>query len=127
MLKLRDLYFCEICYNLVEIVNAGAPALVCCKQPMKKLESHTVEAGGEKHLPVVKEVDGGVLVEVGSVHHPMGAEHYIGFIEVLTEDQVLRAELPIDGKPVAHFNVSLAEVKSVRSFCNLHGLWEVVL
>lgn len=125
MTKLRELYYCTICKNVTEVVHVGAPALVCCGKPMQKLEAKKSDAGQEKHVPVVTEKDNGILVTVGSVHHPMTEEHSINFIEVLTEDKVLRAELKPDQKPEAFFNVNNSEVKEVRAYCNLHGLWSV--
>ncbi|NLI92142.1 MAG: desulfoferrodoxin [Peptococcaceae bacterium] len=124
MTKLRDLYKCSICGNVVEIVHSGAPALVCCGQPMEKLQAKTEDTGNEKHVPVVQPVDGGIQVTVGSIEHPMEEKHFIQFIEVLTTNQVLRAELQPAQKPQATFTVDPQEVLEVREFCNLHGLWK---
>jgi superoxide reductase len=123
MTKLRELYQCNICGNVVEIAHEGADALVCCKQPMEKLIAKTEDQGKEKHVPVVKETAGGICVEVGDIHHPMEEKHYIKFIEVLTADKVIRAELKPGQEPMAHFSVTRAEVEEVREYCNLHGLW----
>ncbi|MCK5535124.1 desulfoferrodoxin FeS4 iron-binding domain-containing protein, partial [bacterium] len=90
MTKLRELYRCNICGNVVEITHEGAPALVCCNQPMVKLEAKTEDTGSEKHVPVIEEIDGGTTIKVGSIAHPMEEKHYIKFIEVLTKDKVLR-------------------------------------
>lgn len=124
MTNLRELYVCSICGNVVEVVNTGAPALVCCNKPMTKLEAGTQDASLEKHVPVIEEVEGGVKVKVGSVPHPMEEKHSIRFIEVLTKDQVLRAELKPGQAPEASFLVAPAEVVEVREYCNLHGLWK---
>ena len=110
--------------NVVEIAEQGAPALVCCNQPMEKLEANTVDAAQEKHVPVVEPSDEGILVKVGSVEHPMEEKHSIRFIEVLTKDQVLRAELVPGQKPAAEFRVKPEEVLEVREYCNIHGLWK---
>lgn len=124
MTALRELYYCEICHNLVEIVQEGMPALVCCKQPMTKLEAKGEDQGLEKHVPVVEKTSNGILVKVGSVEHPMEEKHHIKFIEVLTKDKVYRAELRYDEKPVAEFPVNIEDVIEVREFCNIHGLWK---
>ena len=124
MIKLREIYKCDICGNVVEVVCAGAPALVCCGEDMKKLDARTEDSGKEKHVPVVEETAGGVMVKVGSVPHPMEDNHYIQFIELLTEKQVLRAELKPGQEPSAIFNVSKDDVLEVREYCNLHGLWK---
>ena|SRR5690554_1378017 len=123
MTNLREVYYCDICKNVVEIVHPGMPALVCCKQPMELLEEQTAEMANEKHVPVVEEKDGGVLVTVGSTLHPMMEKHYIAFIEVLTKDMVHRAELEHTQEPKAFFNVKKSDIIQVREYCNLHGLW----
>jgi len=121
--KLRELYYCSICSNVTEVVHVGAPALVCCGQPMEKLVAKTADAKLEKHVPVMTETENGVCVTVGSIPHPMTEAHYITFIEVCTEDQVLRAELKPGQEPTAEFNVCMDKVTCVRSYCNLHSLW----
>lgn len=123
MTKLRELYKCEVCGNVVEIAHEGAPALVCCHQPMVKLVGKSENKGKEKHVPVIKENGNGIHVEVGDVHHPMEEKHYIKFIEVLTKDKVIRAELAPNQAPVADFPLNKSDVVEVRSYCNLHGLW----
>jgi superoxide reductase len=124
MTELRDLYKCNVCGNVVEIVHSGAPALVCCGQPMELLAAKAEDTGREKHVPVVQTTADGLTVTVGSVEHPMEEKHFIQFIEVLTKDQVLRAELHPAQKPQAAFRVNPEEVVEVREFCNLHGLWK---
>ncbi|MFO7611814.1 MAG: desulfoferrodoxin [Clostridia bacterium] len=123
MTKLRELYFCNICKNLVEITAEGASALVCCDEPMTRLEAKTADTGKEKHVPVTSEKDGGVLVKVGDVPHPMTDEHWINFIEVCTADMVLRKELKPGEAPEGWFNVKSGDVVCVRSYCNIHSLW----
>ena len=106
MTKLREIYFCEVCGNVVEILNEGAPALVCCGQDMKKLEAKTEDASTEKHVPYIEEKDGGVLVKVGqNAAHPMEEKHYIKFIEVHTKDKVCKAELKVGSAPEAWFPI----------------------
>lgn len=122
--KLRELYKCGKCGNVVEIVAPAGPPIVCCGENMQLLEPGTVDASLEKHVPVVEETEGGVVVKVGSVPHPMEEKHYIMFIEVLTESQVLRAELKPGQEPSAMFKVDKKDIIEVREYCNLHGLWK---
>ncbi|MCK8816840.1 desulfoferrodoxin [Natroniella sulfidigena] len=124
MTQLRELYKCDKCGNVVQILHQGAPALVCCGENMEQLEAQTADPAEQKHVPVVEETTDGIEVVVGSTHHPMEEEHYIKFIEVLTTEQVLRAELDRDQDPIAQFNVAKDEVIEVREYCNLHGLWK---
>jgi superoxide reductase len=123
MTGVRELYKCVVCSNVVEVVYPGASALVCCGKPMDKMKAKFEDLGNEKHVPVVEPIPGGILVKVGSVEHPMEEKHFIKFIEVLTKDQVLRAELSPGQKPAAEFPVSEKDVLEVREYCNIHGLW----
>lgn len=124
MTELRDLFKCNVCGNVVEVVHQGAPALVCCGQPMEKLVAHTEDGGYEKHVPVIEEIEDGIKVTIGSIDHPMEENHYIKFIEVLTRCKVLRAELDPGKKAEAVFCVKPEKVQEVREYCNLHGLWK---
>ncbi len=124
MVELRQLYYCKICKNLVEVTQAGKPALVCCGEPMNLLKANSVDAANEKHVPVVVDKGDFVEVTVGSVEHPMTEEHYIVFIEVLTKDAVCRKELKPGMKPFATFPVKHSDIVEVREFCNLHMLWK---
>jgi superoxide reductase len=125
MTELREIYYCEKCGNVVEILNEGAPALVCCGVPMVKLVAKTEDASTEKHVPYVEEKDGGILVKVGqNAAHPMMEKHYIKFIEVLTCCKVYRQELKPEDAPEAWFPVKKEDIKETREWCNLHGLWK---
>ncbi len=122
---LLQIYKCEICGNVVEVLHTGARALVCCKQPMNLLVEQTEESGREKHRPVVEETDHGVKVTVGATPHPMAEKHYIEWVEVAAGDKVLRKFLKPGDAPEAAFGVADKHVgvAKVRAYCNLHGLW----
>lgn len=124
MTEIREIYKCEICGNVIEVLHEGATSLVCCGQPMVKLEPKTADSTTEKHVPVIEEKDNGILVKVGSIPHPMEEKHYIKFIEVLTENKVIKAELKLHDKPEAFFEVKKDDVIEVREYCNVHGLWK---
>jgi superoxide reductase len=123
MTKLKEIFKCEICGNIAEIVHAGADILVCCGQPMKLQVENTVDASKEKHVPVVENVKGGVLVKVGAVEHPMLEAHYIEWIEVQTANKLYRKYLNPGDIPQALFLIN-EEIVSVREYCNVHGLWK---
>lgn len=123
MTNVRELYHCTLCGNLIEVVNPGAPSLVCCGKPMDKLVAGSQDASLEKHVPVIERIGEGILVKVGSAPHPMEEKHFIRFIEVLTKDQVLRAELTPHQAPEASFLLKADEVIEVREYCTVHGLW----
>jgi len=118
-----QVYKCEICGIVAEVLDAGAGELVCCGEPMTLLEENIVDASREKHVPVVTKVEGGLRVAVGSVPHPMEAKHFIQWIEVLADGKLYRQSLQPGGKPEAFFPIQADKVIA-REYCNLHGLWK---
>ena len=122
MAKTLEIYKCEKCGNMVEVLQGGSCTPVCCGEPMKLLKENTTDGAKEKHVPVVEKIEGGYRVTVGSVEHPMTPEHYIQFIELVTPDGVLRRNLTPEDKPVAEFKTDATDVYA-REYCNLHGLW----
>lgn len=123
MAKKLEIYKCEICGNIVEVLHGGAGDLVCCGKPMELLEENTVDAAKEKHVPVVEKIDGGYKVIVGSVAHPMEEKHFIEWIELLADGKACRQFLNPGDAPEAIFNVE-ADSVTAREHCNLHGLWK---
>jgi superoxide reductase len=126
MTQLNEVYRCEACGNIVEIVHAGIGELACCGQPMKKLVENTVDAAREKHVPTIEKTEDGILVKVGSVAHPMEGNHFIEFIEVVANGRVMRAHLKPGMAPEARFKCT-SDKFTVREYCNLHGLWKTPL
>jgi superoxide reductase len=118
-----QIYKCEVCGNIVEVVHTGVGELVCCDQPMVLQKENTVDAAKEKHVPVIEKVEGGYKVKVGSVAHPMTPEHWIEWVQVLADGQAHRRFLNPGDKPEAVFAIKAAKV-SAREYCNLHGLWK---
>jgi len=121
MTEKNQIYRCEICGNIIEVLHEGADALVCCGQPMNLLKAKDKDQGQEKHVPVVEKTDKGIKVKVGSIEHPMIEEHYIEWIEVISNNKVYRRFLKAGEKPEAEFCVN--KVDLVREYCNVHGLW----
>jgi superoxide reductase len=90
---------------------------------MELLKENSTDAAIEKHVPVIEKIEGGYRVKVGSVEHPMTEAHYIEWIELITDNKVMRKYLTPKDKPVAEFKTDAKEV-SARTYCNLHGLWK---
>ncbi len=123
MTKKLEIYKCEECGNIVEVVHEAGGQLACCGAPMKLVTENTVDASKEKHVPVVEKTDDGYKVTVGSVIHPMEEKHYIEWIELLADGKAYRAFLNPGDPPVATFCVEAKQV-SAREYCNVHGLWK---
>ena len=119
-----EIYRCEVCGNLVEVLHPAAGQLVCCGVPMKRLEADSVDAVREKHVPVVENAGRGTLVKVGSAPHPMIPEHFIEWIEILDGPRVERHHLEPGDAPQARFEAAAHAGATVRAYCNLHGLWK---
>ena len=124
MANVREIYVCEICGNIVEVLAGGPGDLFCCGQEMTLQKENTVDASKEKHIPVVKMEGDKMIVEVGSVPHPMEADHYIEWIEVWQDGKLRRAELKPGQAPKAEFCSPKGGTFTVRAYCNKHGLWK---
>lgn len=125
MAERMGIYKCGKCGNIVQVLHGEKPPVMCCGQPMDRLVENTVDASREKHVPVIEKIEGGYVVKIGSVAHPMGNDHWIEWIELASEDNlfVLRQMLTPTGEPKAEFKTNAAKVVA-RAYCNLHGLWK---
>ncbi len=123
MAERLEIYKCDVCGNIVEVLHGGAGELVCCGQPMKLFKENTTDAAKEKHVPVVEKRGETVKVKVGSVPHPMDEKHYIEWVEILADGEAYRQFLNPGEAPEASFKID-AEKVSAREYCNLHGLWK---
>lgn len=122
MTGLNQIFRCDICGNLVEVLHPGDCELVCCQKDMRALQENAVDASLEKHVPVIAKMERGYRVQIGAEKHPMTPEHRIEWIELLVDKMVLRKYLKPGDDPVAEFSVEGEEI-AARAFCNLHGLW----
>ena len=117
-------YICEHCGNLVGMIHDSGVPMMCCGQKMTKLEPGTVEASGEKHIPVVTIAQNIVKVDIGSILHPMTEEHHIEWVYLQTDKGGQRKCLDVNGAPSVTFALSDETPVAVFAYCNLHGLWE---
>lgn len=123
MAEQRQVYKCEKCGMIVEVLHGGAGTLTCCDQAMTHLAENTVDAATEKHVPVVEQTASGVNVKVGSVEHPMADDHFIEWIEIVSDGRTCRKFLKPGEKPEAAFEGGTGKVVA-REYCNLHGFWK---
>ena len=123
MTELMEVYKCEVCGNIVEVLHNGAGQLVCCGQPMQLLKEKSEDVGSEKHVPVIERVGDKVKVKVGSIPHPMEGQHYIEWVAIIADGQICRKFLKPGEKPEAEFETTPKTVKA-KEYCNLHGLWK---
>lgn len=120
MAKLRSIYKCNICGNIVEVLHSGAGKLVCCGQPMELQQKNTVDAAQEKHVPIIEKIGDNYLIKIGKIAHPMEESHYIEWIEAKTEAGFCKKLLKPKDAPEFALKT---EIKGASAYCNLHGLW----
>ena len=127
MIECLQVYRCEYCGNMVEMIHVGGPVVVCCGKPMKLQDEKTADSSVEKHVPVIEKVEGGFSVKVGSVPHPMADDHYIEWIELTIGNLVGKYYLKPGDAPEVFFSCPDKDVSpsdlSAREYCNKHGLW----
>ncbi len=123
MTQQKQIYKCNICGNIVEVLHLGVGQLVCCGQPMELLTEKAKDIGQEKHVPVIEKTGEGVEIKVGSIPHPMEEKHYIEWIEITADGRRYRRFLEPGDKPQAEFEIKTGEIEA-REYCNIHGLWK---
>ncbi len=123
MAERMQVYKCDLCGNIVEVLHGGKGGLVCCAQPMKLMQEQTADASTEKHVPVVEKTADGIKVTVGSVPHPMEDAHYIEWVQVIAGGNAYRIFLKPGGAPEGVFKTDIGDV-TAREYCNVHGLWK---
>ena len=120
-------YICKHCGNIITKLNDSGVPLICCGEKMQELVPNTVEASGEKHVPVVEVQGDRVVVNVGAVDHPMAEEHHIEWVVLQTGSGFQVRRLIPGGAPHATFLLDGEKPLAVWAYCNLHGLWMTTL
>ncbi|MGN0960692.1 MAG: desulfoferrodoxin family protein [Christensenellales bacterium] len=116
---------CEKCNTILGCVDGNSSSVVCCGDLVKELVPNTVEASGEKHMPIFEVSGNTVNVMVGSVLHPMSQEHHIAWVAIETAEGFQRKQLDNNGEPKVSFALTDGDhLKAVYAYCNLHGLWK---
>lgn len=118
-----EVYKCNICGNIVEVMDGGAGDLVCCGQAMKYMKEGLSDGALEKHVPVIEKNGNTYTVKVGSVPHPMQDDHWIQWVELVADDISYTKFLKPGEAPEARFTVDAKNVFA-REYCNLHGHWK---
>ncbi len=122
-----QIYKCEHCGIIAEILHAGSGALICCGEAMTLIEAKTsAQEVNEKHTPVKENASEGCIIKVGSIPHPMEEKHYIEWIEIKTKNGVFKKYLKAGDKPEIVCSCECEPIL-LRAYCNIHGLWEASL
>ncbi len=121
----QKFYRCQHCGNVVDMVRDCGASVYCCGEKMQEIVPDTVEASGEKHIPVYHQEGNAVTVWVGAAAHPMTPEHHIAWICLETKEGIQYKLLDPEEAPQASFALSPGDdVEAVYAFCNQHSLWK---
>lgn len=123
MTQKNQIYKCNICGNIIQVLHVGAGELVCCGQPMELQIEKTEDQGAEKHVPVIEKTAKGIKVKIGSIDHPMEQDHYIEWIEIIVNNNAGKHFLKPGDKPETEFPFKHENIQ-IRAYCNIHGLWQ---
>jgi len=142
MAMILDVYKCPKCGNVMTVLNSEVPGTPpsCCylrdpndpadldrkeRVTMAKLDEKSGDVLTEKHVPFIEKQGNGIRITMGKpALHPMLADHYIQWVEVVTKDDRSYRKFLLPGQqPIASFEVKLDDVARVREFCTLHDLW----
>ncbi len=126
MSKQFEVYKCEKCLAIVEVLQGGVGTLACCDAPMKLMVEGTSDGAKEKHVPVAEKTEKGLKVKVGAVPHPMEEKHWIQWVEIVGENFSCTRFLKPGDAPEVEFKCGCAcKAKvTVREYCNIHGHWK---
>ena len=115
-------YRCPVCGNIIEVINGDVSRVKCCNQPLVLLNANTEDAALEKHVPVYEVENNEIIVKVGETIHPMEEKHYITFIALVTDNNIIRYDLNPTDEPIVRFPYVKDSI--IYEYCNLHGLWK---
>lgn len=118
-------YKCSVCGQIISVINNTGMPVICCGLPMEEIIPGSVDASGEKHVPICVVDKDKVVVTVGSVLHPMEEKHYIEWIAIQTKNGQQYKTLKPGDMPKACFTICEDDkVEAVYAYCNLHSLWK---
>lgn len=121
---MKKFFVCKHCGNMIGLLHDAGVPMMCCGEKMVELVPNTTDAAQEKHVPVATVEGNKVVVNVGSVDHPMLDEHWIQWVYLETDKGGHRKVLNPGEKPNVVFALTEDEKPlAVYEYCDLHGLW----
>ena len=116
----NQLFKCDICDNIAQIVHSGAGTLVCCGEDMQQLDEKRAETGNPHYAQIKRD---GQNVSI-KFDHEMIPEHYIEMIEVISNDEkyLKRKYLNPNEPAEMNFKCDCKDGFKVRIYCNIHGV-----
>lgn len=123
-----EIYKCNVCGNIVEVLVSGVGELVCCDENMELLKpknSDTDNGLTEKHTPEIITDNESTTIQM--TEHPMAENHYIMMVQA--EDAEQNNVYTKFFRPNDKVEMKLEGVKNIKkavSYCNIHGLYEKI-
>jgi len=96
-------YRCKNSGDILALIKSGSSTPKCCGEDMTKLIANSTDAAKEKHVPVVIREGAKIKVSVGSVLHPMTADHFIEWIALVTDNKLEVIHLKPSNEPKTEF------------------------
>lgn len=124
-MKKNRFYYCQVCGNIIEKVCDSGNDLECCSRTMQGLQAGVTDGKTEWHVPQCVVNGNKVEVRIGEKPHPMEEDHYIEWVELVTNKGIYRKYLKPDDEPCVRFMIcDEEEVCKVYAYCNKHKLWK---
>lgn len=114
---------CLKCGATVEVLKpckCKECGIMCCGEQMTELKANTSDGAKEKHLPVYKKKANKI---VATVPHVMERGHYIEWLALVFDNQVLKVSFKATDNLEATF--PYVSGSKLYACCNKHGIWSV--
>ena len=117
-LIIRKCMSCGATVKVLKDCNCNCK-IQCCGEEMKKLESNSVDAAVEKHIPTYEKVEDEIYVKV---NHVMEEDHFIEWISLVSGNEEYTVKLHPGQDAEARFKYIPGS--TLYAYCNKHGLWK---
>ena len=126
MTKKLEIYKCNICGNITEVLVPESGTLVCCGEDMellKPLNQESEKTIAEKHTPEIEHTYNGTIILMSN--HPMEEKHYIVFLRAEdSENNNVYTKFFYPNDKVEMVLDGVYNIKKAVSYCNVHGLYK---
>lgn len=91
MRKNVKFYKCNVCKNVIGLIEGDPANIKCCNKPMQHLQP--ISENNNKNNLVCKKEEDKLIVNVGKFDYPMSTDDYIMWIAQVTDNQTTRIRL----------------------------------
>ena len=108
-------YVCPVCGNVIR--STGEAVVSCCGITLPPLYP---EPADDDHTIRIEIVEDEYYV---TVNHPMTKDHYISFLEAVSDHGVQFEKLYPEGNAETRFKIN--GIRCIYAYCNRHGLFQL--